>query len=57
MILGFNTPPQLGTAQHQGLATWTLVSVSVPTPSTLPLAAVGITVFVLYRRRGRPLRR
>jgi hypothetical protein len=57
MILGFNNPPRLGSAQYQGLATWTLVSVTVPAPSTLPLVAVGLTVFALYRRRGRPLRR
>jgi hypothetical protein len=57
MILGFNNPPRLGSAQYQGLATWTLVSVTVPAPGTLPLVAVGITVFALYRRRGRPLRR
>ena len=51
MILGFNNPPSLGSAQFQGLATWTLVS--VPAPGALPLAAVGIAVFALYRRRNR----
>lgn len=48
MILGFNNPPRLGGAQFQGLAEWRLVS--VPTPGTLPIVAVGLTMFVLHRR-------
>ncbi len=57
MILGFNNPANLGGAQYQGLASWRLVSVSVPTASTLPLAVAGITVFALYRVRGSRSRR
>jgi hypothetical protein len=53
MILGFNNPPRLGGAQYQGLAQFSLVSVSVPTPGTLPLVAAGIAAFALYRRRTR----
>ena len=57
MLLGFNNPPRLGSAQYQGLAAWTLVSYSVPTPGTLPLAAAGITVLAALPWRRRRLRR
>jgi len=57
MILGFNNPPSLGSAQYRGSAGLTLVSYTVPTPSTLSFVAVGITVFGLYRRGARRLRR
>lgn len=51
MFLGFNNPSRIGSAQHLGLSSWTLVSHSVPTPGTLPFVAVGITVFAFYRWR------
>jgi hypothetical protein len=51
MTLGFNNPPSLGSAQYQGNATWTRVSVTtVPTPGTLSLACAGIIALLFSRR-------
>jgi hypothetical protein len=57
MTLGFNNPPNLGSAQYQANATWRRVSVTtVPMPGTLPLATAGIVALLFSRRWARTLR-